>query len=359
VEFIRHRAKQDNSHNVLSYNATFCGSLSIDLESDVKAFLSPLVDVVRPARSTTRRFVASVKIYHLGTALLIQNRNLPFRLGRSIAKTKRDGLDHYVFYTPQSRGTAFVTSDMLKRPRRLDMIIADLSCPLDILIGAGAGIGLILPRLRLSPLLGEADGVHGCLLSGASPAGALFGRHLVTLARHAPELSLVDALGYLEAAALLASRCIAAAVRREADPPVSSAPRGLGARARGHIETHLHDPRLNANTLSDALHTSRTQLYRQFVRFGGIHRYIRNRRLYQAFDLICRPDREPRRISDIAYSLGFVSEAHFARIFGEHFGLSPRATRAAARRGEITWPTPPGGAEQNPLERWLRELTVA
>lgn len=350
---------QPKNQTLLTHELSFCHREFSRSARTLESILSPLADIARPTIRSARPFAASVQIFHLGIALLILKRSPPFRFGRSRAKARRDGLDHYFFYMPQSRGTAFIASDVVERLRRLDLVVADLAHPLDIIVGPGAGVGLVLPRLRLAPLLGEADTGCARLLAAESPGGALLGRHLLALARHASNLPAGNVRGFAEATALLASTCIAGAVRPLEPPATCTVPRGLGSKARDLIERNLHDSRLNAEAVAHDLHISRTQLYRQFERAGGVHHYIRDRRLHRALGLISRLDAEPRRISDIAFSLGFVSEAHFSRLFRERFGLSPRSARMAARRGDSPNPGGPDGFECNPLERWLRELSVA
>ncbi len=330
-----------------------------DPVAEWKKFLSPLMHVDRLITDKSNTFPASATVYHLGTAILLFTRSNSVRYSRSRFKVRRDDLDHFILHMPQSGAAAFVASNMALRLRRFDIALAGLGDPLDIAIGAGAAVSLILPRTRLAPLLEGADELHGLRLAGTTPAGALLGRHLLTLARHASKLRVDEARACAEATARLAAACLTVRAPRDTVPSLSAARPGLAQRVRDHIEANIHDPRLGPERLARAFHLSRSQLYRLFERRGGVHHYIRGRRLHRALDLVCTHESPARRIGDIAYSLGITNEAHFSRIFHERFGLSPRAARAAARRGDAEWlPAEAAGGEGNPLGRWLQELAV-
>ena len=66
-------------------------------------------------------------------------------------------------------------------------------------------------------------------------------------------------------------------------------------------------------------------------------------------------------VCDIAFNLGFSSEAHFSRIFRRAFGLSPSEVRARARE------VPPGddgtvrdgATASGGYEDWVRRLRSA
>src|SRR3546814_14949123 len=91
---------------------------------------------------------------------------------------------------------------------------------------------------------------------------------------------------------------------------------------------------LTPDTIVSELLVSRSQLYRQFERLGGVQHYVRQRRLRQCLLALCNPLYAGQRIADIAYERGFSDEAHFSRLFRADFGISPRAARQAAARGD-------------------------
>src|SRR3546814_16224074 len=58
-------------------------------------------------------------------------------------------------------------------------------------------------------------------------------------------------------------------------------------RARRHIEARLDDPRLTPTAICIAVGTSRSNLYHLFCHWGGIARYVQERRLRRIHALLC------------------------------------------------------------------------
>jgi len=110
-------------------------------------------------------------------------------------------------------------------------------------------------------------------------------------------------------------------------------------RIQRHISSRLDSPDLQAEALSGLFGISRTRLYRLFEPLGGVARYIQEQRLGRAYAELSNPALNHRRIYEIAFGLGFSSEAHFSRIFRSTFRRSARtfwrspAIRWSGRRG--------------------------
>src|SRR5262245_42527666 len=94
-------------------------------------------------------------------------------------------------------------------------------------------------------------------------------------------------------------------------------------RIKGHIAQSLDSPELHPDALCRLFHISHTQLYRLFEPLGGVAAYIQEQRLARAWRELSNPAGSHRRIYDIAFDLGFSSEAHFSRSFRRAFGMSP------------------------------------
>jgi AraC-like DNA-binding protein len=86
--------------------------------------------------------------------------------------------------------------------------------------------------------------------------------------------------------------------------------------------------------LLDEFGISRSTLYRSFEPLGGVSAYITERRLRYAFRRMTDPLREPLRVSQLAFDLGFSHPSAFTRAFKAFFGLSPKDIRALAVRPE-------------------------
>jgi len=98
---------------------------------------------------------------------------------------------------------------------------------------------------------------------------------------------------------------------------------------------------LSAQHICAVLGVSRSRLYRLFEPLGGVAQYIQSRRLAKIRAALLDP-RDRRLISDLAYTHGFVSAAHFSRCFRRHFGCAPGDIRggAGAGRREVLVPPP-------------------
>jgi AraC-like DNA-binding protein len=102
------------------------------------------------------------------------------------------------------------------------------------------------------------------------------------------------------------------------------------ARAVAYIERNLTSRALTPASVAEAVHVSRSTLYRMFSASGGVNRYIVRARLDQAWRTLADPGRA-RRISEVAFGAGFQSEAHFCRAFRRAFGITPGGVNLVAQ----------------------------
>lgn len=100
------------------------------------------------------------------------------------------------------------------------------------------------------------------------------------------------------------------------------------AQARRHIERHIDDPGLDADTLAAALCMSRRSLYTLLGRQGQTPtRMINELRLDQAFQQLQGVGPRQCKITELAFDLGFSDYATFSRLFKARFGVSPNEHR--------------------------------
>jgi AraC-like DNA-binding protein len=124
-------------------------------------------------------------------------------------------------------------------------------------------------------------------------------------------------------------------------------------RIRDHIGQHLRDPGSRIDRIAQALNCSKRHLHNAFsAEDDTLASYILRRRLQACMRDLKNPALLARTITDIAFSWGFNSGAHFSRVFREHAGLSPsdfRAGRASADlpesalRARVLRPAGPSG----------------
>jgi AraC-like DNA-binding protein len=100
-----------------------------------------------------------------------------------------------------------------------------------------------------------------------------------------------------------------------------------------HIDENLDDTNLRPASLCEKFNVSRTWMYETFSSYGGITRYIRDKRLDAAFRDLCEGSWQ--RIIDIAYRRGFPSERQFQRAFLARFGVQPRTVRDRRKGGSF------------------------
>ncbi|WP_345817400.1 helix-turn-helix domain-containing protein (plasmid) [Paraburkholderia sp. PREW-6R] len=100
-------------------------------------------------------------------------------------------------------------------------------------------------------------------------------------------------------------------------------------RALAYIEQHLVDPDLSTDTVANACGMSRRTLYTAFDHIGQTpHAYILAQRLDLARRLLGESGTR-RKITEVAYEVGFADAAHFSRAFLERFKVTPSHWRAS------------------------------
>jgi AraC-like DNA-binding protein len=102
-------------------------------------------------------------------------------------------------------------------------------------------------------------------------------------------------------------------------------------RSEHFIRTHIADPRLSPQSVADDCGISLRYLHRLFEAEGTtVCEFIRNERLL-ACDAMLRDPRCRKRISEIAYAMGFCDQAQFSRHYRARFGCTPRDTRVTTQ----------------------------
>lgn len=101
-------------------------------------------------------------------------------------------------------------------------------------------------------------------------------------------------------------------------------------RLQTFISTHLLDADLDPNMIAKHLGLSRASLYRLAEPLGGIQKYIREQRLKRAYKSLSTQGAKSLSITNLAFDLGFNTEAAFRRSFKESFGQTPTEVRKQA-----------------------------
>ncbi|MEZ5893346.1 MAG: helix-turn-helix domain-containing protein [Parvularculaceae bacterium] len=126
---------------------------------------------------------------------------------------------------------------------------------------------------------------------------------------------------------MFATSCMDAFGSRIADSAVASARR---SHIRCYIESNLKDPELTVASIAAAFRISPRYLHMLFAEEEEtISGFIRRRRLEECKKRLADQMWRHRSITELAYAWGFNNTTHFARVFRERYGVSPREYRNA------------------------------
>lgn len=98
---------------------------------------------------------------------------------------------------------------------------------------------------------------------------------------------------------------------------------------KSYIEQNLTDPSLTIEKIAEENNCSVRSVHRIFkmTDMGSVSHYIWSRRITSAANVLADPGHLSRSITDIAFSFGFSSSAHFSRTFKSYYGITPREHR--------------------------------
>ena len=106
-------------------------------------------------------------------------------------------------------------------------------------------------------------------------------------------------------------------------------------RIKSYILSHLRDPDLSIGQIASALNCTKRYVHKMFQPEGAsVSEWILRTRLARCREDLRNPARSRASITEIAYSWGFNSPAHFSRAFKEAFEVSPRFFRNDAEAGD-------------------------
>jgi AraC-like DNA-binding protein len=283
----------------------------------------PYYDLSVAAGSDPRAFRIFADAWMLGEIVATATALSPVRFERSAAKIAADRCDHFSLLLSRQGGWI---GDAGGRPITVgpgEIMIFDLSRPFEI-----AGAGSHTATLTLTRAAMQSSGMcdrdlNGLLIHGL--AGRVLADHMMLLTRHLPSMDAGEAPAAVRGTLGLIGACIGAnAETRSAVPPE----RDDKARHRAscYIDQNLGQQDLTSDKICKEIGLSRSSLYRAFAPLGGVADYVRARRLEAAHAMLENPVHD-RHIADIAATLGFVSDAHFSRVFKERYRYSPRQVR--------------------------------
>lgn len=127
------------------------------------------------------------------------------------------------------------------------------------------------------------------------------------------------------------ARLIASLVSGETEIPLSgeaAALKMLRYRIIGYIDAHYEDPDLSIDQVATALKCSKRYIHRAFEDTAlKPERYLWEVRLERCRESLLAAEKLRWSLSEIAFSCGFSSSAHFSRSFKARYGMTPRHFR--------------------------------
>jgi AraC-like DNA-binding protein len=304
-------------------------------------------------------FEGDLNLWATGRFALSEAMCSRIRLLRTPETIARNRIDHFAVRLVVSGSVAGLAGPTEIDADPGDVFFIDLSQPVNLQTsvrgGTTADITLWIPRARLLASISDENALHGLGLKGTSPAGALVGASLRSLAEQADRMSVqeMDALanGVIElTASAIAPMLETAAVSGVAIPLASF------VTIRRFIDRNLKSPELSPEMIAKNFGLSRASLYRLFEPVGGIAGYIRKQRLSQAFQEITAAEFANQRIGQIAYRFGFKNISAFSRLFRTTYGISPREAREAKLKG-VSYTTLKADTGEGPsLGAWLAQI---
>lgn len=319
--------------------------------------IGTLFDVSPVEPAPLDAFNASVKSYLWNNQLIFGCTDCGAqRFERSPLRVARDALDYYLIQTHLSGSQELRRGSRAMQARPGDLMLIDLAERHSAVTSDFSNLTLIVPRKLLAPHLLQPDSQHGHVLRGDTALTEFAIHHLHMLYRVADRLTPAESLQLIEPTLMLMASTLNGSTDTVKNG-ASGVAHSLLARARMLIDSSLHET-LTVDGLCRALRISRTVLYRLFEPIGGVRAYIQDRRLKRCAETLLSPRYAGRKILEIAFDVGFRSEAHFSRAFKQKYGMSPSEARRAAltpQDMEGCRPPPDTQVGDHYYEHWLRE----
>jgi len=275
-------------------------------------------------------FEAELDVVRLGSTWLANARSSAASIQRNpghVVKTR----DRPYFLHLQLKGRLKVVQDgresMLDRG---DLVLTDSAMPYSLRHEEdGSTLVMILTAGDLANRLPAPDDLLGVKLSGRDGMAATASSLLAGIWEEARTRELPETMGDTLASAVMdvfSASWIATAKLQVAESAVSISRR---IQIRRHVESHLRDPELSARSVAAAFGISPRYLHIIFsTGEETVSNLILRRRLEECAKQLRDPIWSRRTITEIAFSWGFNNATHFARVFREKYGMSPRDYRA-------------------------------
>lgn len=301
-----------------------------------KELIAPLADVDRDD-VTTDGYYASGRAYDLGSLHFVSSSTAPMKYRHTEDHIRASGIDHWCLTLLKRGHEISRAGDRVLRSSAGSLQVRSFVYPFAGRSDVTSSVHLFLSRDNFPDISGMLDAVNHKIITGS--LAEILKEYLITLESYIKTLTVSEISLAVESLSLMISAALRPVAKDivAADMPITAGRFNL---ARKYIQQHLASPDLGTDSICRALGISRRQLYYLFERYGGVAKFIKQRRLAACCKAIAEPT-DHRLISSIAYSYGFTNHALFSRQFHAEYGFSPSEARAARLLGHMPEPSPP------------------
>ncbi len=207
-----------------------------------------------------------------------------------------------------------------------DILIHDLSQPSIGQTETGARLCIAADRASIQKLVPNKN-IHGMVLSGRRAITRILAQYMIGLDNTHTDIDKSDVLAAQEAfLTLLASAIKGADNSNIINDHAINMP--LKQRIIDYINANIENPVLGTNSIMKFFGISRSNLYRLFEAEDGVAKFIRDRRLDMAYQLLGDRRIKAQPHKTILYRYGFSDNSRFTHHFKNRFGMLPREVRA-------------------------------
>jgi AraC-like DNA-binding protein len=283
-----------------------------------------LFDFEIPGYAKDWPFAGEAQIFSLPDVMVSWVRSGASRLTRTAQMLAREGTDQILVVCYRSGSWTMESGGRTQRVEAGELGFVDLSKEVIIEAAAVENSSLAISRRKLEALVPFLNDAH-CFVRPNGPLPHLLVSVMDHVRAHGASMPLADSRAIADTIIQLSASCLEPLAHRRGAGGATAVP--LVAIKAG-IEQKLLDPHLSPKSLLEEFGMTRSTLYRLFEPLGGVTAYITERRLHYALRILADPLQSRRRISQLAFDLGFSHASAFTRAFKDLFGLSPKDARA-------------------------------
>lgn len=241
-------------------------------------------------------------------------------LERDAARIALTGADQLFVIIVEAGAVEVQPTRSGRRLREGDMLIVDLSKPVTLIQSDYAVTMVVISRSLLPKAARHLD-LHCCEIRADHPLARVIAGTLYRLWEDSRRMTTAQGSVVLRGAIDMLGSALTDTRRARGEEA------SLKAGAEAIVDDLLASAALSPALIAGRLGVSRATLYRTVAPYGGVARFIDERRLQRAWVLVSSPVGPP--IAEIASQCGYASKARLKRAFISRLKTTPEAIRAA------------------------------